>query len=325
MSAAATDLDSGKTTTLMRPRTLPWFSIATEVVDDVQTSEDALRLAGLDWNVELRPLYFRYREDGKDKQQRSTRWATVRTDTWQELGIVGKRYEKFDNRDAFKFLDELVDSGAAKYQSAGSLGHGSKVFVVMRVPQKQMIMDDEHESYILFITSHDGSMAVTATTTTVRLACTNMFRGVVASETPVFRASHLTKSLEREVMVAAAQASLGLSKRSIEKFEIIAEGAAEIKVDSDDEFERIMRLAFPWENKNRDKEVAGVRDLWHGSPYVPETHRYTGWGLLNATTEYMSHYRSWRSGESRFKRALGVNSQIESRLVRAMGVKAVAA
>ncbi|MDR1089527.1 MAG: hypothetical protein LBL79_00490, partial [Prevotella sp.] len=67
---------------------VPWHGIGS-VLDDVLTSEDAIREARLDWRVNQIPVYV------------ATNWAqpipgyvaNVREDTNEVLGIVGERYQ----------------------------------------------------------------------------------------------------------------------------------------------------------------------------------------------------------------------------------------
>ena len=49
--------------------------------------------------------------------------------------VGGARDEVIDNRDAFEFLQDLVDSHDVTWESAGALRDGRKVFVSMRLPQ----------------------------------------------------------------------------------------------------------------------------------------------------------------------------------------------
>lgn len=306
--------------TRMTVRNLPWYGASTELVDVPQNADAALTAAGLSWEVELRPLYFRVRENGKDKTVRSSKSATVRKDTHDELGIVGSRYTVFQNREAFAFLDKLVEDGGAKYQAGGTMGGGSKVFVVMQTPSTIKVLGEDHDTYVLFTTSHDGSSTVTATTTLVRPACTNMFRSMLSSDRPVFRQAHVGSMLDPETMAEVARESLGVATADQRRFAELAEQLASAPIDHSHsaEFDGIMARAFPWATKAAQKEVAAIHDLWMTSETIDNEWRFTGWGLMNATTEYLGHFRSRRSSEAGLKRALGVNGQVEARLVKAI-------
>lgn len=303
-------------------RSLPWYGTSTAFADEAMTAEQALGLSDLNWEVDLKPLYFRVRVDGKDKMIRSSRQAVYRKDTFDELGIVGKRYHPFQNVESFAFLDNMARDGGAKFHAAGSMGGGSKVFVVMQMPETIKVLGDEHTTYVLFITSHDGSSSIAATTTVVRLACTNMFRAAMSSDRPVFRVAHIGAHLtDPETMAAAARSSLGVTMADQERFATMAGQLASVPVEHTDDdamFYSIMEKAMPWQTKTTAKEIEAIRGLWLESDTINDEHRFTGWGLANATTEYLSHFRSHRSEEATLKRALGVNGQVEARLAKAL-------
>ena len=77
-------------------------------------SKDALRLAGLDWNVVQEPIYTEFNEVVEGYK------ANVRDTDRKVLGVVSDRYKVVQNADAFSFTDELLGKGV-RYETAGSL------------------------------------------------------------------------------------------------------------------------------------------------------------------------------------------------------------
>ncbi|NVM62121.1 hypothetical protein FHW88_000397 [Mucilaginibacter sp. SG538B] len=63
-------------------------------------------------------------------------FATVRTDTEQPLGVVGKDYEVVQNVDAFSFFDSIVGGkDGILYEIAGALGkNGERIFITAKLP-----------------------------------------------------------------------------------------------------------------------------------------------------------------------------------------------
>ena len=49
-------------------------------------------------------------------------YATLRTNTDEVLGVVGKDYEVVQNIDAFSFFDSIVSGEGIMYETAGALG-----------------------------------------------------------------------------------------------------------------------------------------------------------------------------------------------------------
>ncbi len=98
----------------------PWHGLGT-VVRDAPTSDDAIRLARLDWTVEQWPLHAAPPGGaGGESAPAPGHVAKVRTDTRAVLGVVTPRYEPFQNADAFRFADALVGEGNRPCPDSGS-------------------------------------------------------------------------------------------------------------------------------------------------------------------------------------------------------------
>jgi phage/plasmid-like protein (TIGR03299 family) len=148
-----------------------WHSLGV-VLDKCPTSADAIKLAGLDYDVAKTPVLCNPENLGSvvipDK------FATYRTDTKNVFGIVGDRYSIVQNRDAFTFFDEIVGEGAAIYETAGCLGNGEIIFITAKLPDYIRVgNDDLIEQYLFLTSSHDGSGAIQVAFTPVRIVCNN--------------------------------------------------------------------------------------------------------------------------------------------------------
>lgn len=127
--------------------------------------------AGLDWDVTLHEVQYRYAGLGSLVTVPS-QYAVARNRV-TPLGVVGQRYTPIQNRDAFAPLAYLEAEGFIDgYEQAGSLGDGQKVFVIARLAE-EMRLHDKHHARILFSTSHDGSGAFSVRAIVNRLFCAN--------------------------------------------------------------------------------------------------------------------------------------------------------
>ncbi|TKT85981.1 DUF932 domain-containing protein [Dyadobacter frigoris] len=109
-----------------------WHGLG-QILDEHPTSEQAIKQAGLDYEVVKAPLFIHTNpvriEPGGDL---ATEWetpvpnffATKRMDTGMPLGVVGKDYHIVQNRDAFSFFDSISGCGDILYETAGALGGG---------------------------------------------------------------------------------------------------------------------------------------------------------------------------------------------------------
>ena len=94
-------------------REKPWHGLGT-IVMEAPASADALRLAGLDWNVVQEPVYTGHNELVEGYK------ANIRSTDRRVLGVVSDRYKVVQNVEAFSFTDELLGAGV-RYETAGSL------------------------------------------------------------------------------------------------------------------------------------------------------------------------------------------------------------
>ena len=146
-------------------RETPWHGLGTKVLE-APASKDALQLAGLDWRVLQEPIYTAMEElvDGYK--------ANVRDSDRKVLGVVTDRYRVIQNDEAFAFTDELLGAGV-KYETAGSLQGGRKVWLLAHMPHEYIISGERISPYLLFSNTHDGSGAIKVALTPIRVVCQN--------------------------------------------------------------------------------------------------------------------------------------------------------
>lgn len=145
-------------------REKPWHGLGT-VVKEAPDSGEALRLAGLDWEVIQSPIFTNH---GKVEGWK----ANVRSTDRQVLGVVTDRYRVVQNTEAFAFTDSLLGEGV-QYETAGSLMGGRKVWLLARLLREFIIAGERISPYLVFSNTHDGSGAVRVAVTPIRVCCNN--------------------------------------------------------------------------------------------------------------------------------------------------------
>ena len=141
-------------------------------------------------------------------------FANVRSDTNESLGVVKSRYNVLQNVDAFNFIDDIIENNSGtecKYETAGSLFNGRRVFMLVRLPNQKLVGDDV-ENYMFFTNSHDGTSALLAGITNVRVVCNNTLQMAIEGASRTWKCHH-TKNLEGRKKEAAE--SLGLAVKYI--------------------------------------------------------------------------------------------------------------
>ena len=146
-------------------RETPWHGLGTRV-SEAPDSQRSLIVAGLNWNVVQEPVY-----TGENERIEGYK-VNVRDTDRKVLGVVSDRYKIVQNREAFAFTDELLGEGV-RYETAGSLQNGRKVWMLARMPHEYIISGERISPYMVFFNSHDGSGAIKVALTPIRVVCQN--------------------------------------------------------------------------------------------------------------------------------------------------------
>jgi phage/plasmid-like protein (TIGR03299 family) len=294
-----------------------WHNLANRIFaqDEEVTTASMLTEAKLaNWNVRLSPITEHIPESWNDV---STASLVIRDNPFNGgtdvLATVGKRYKPVQNEELFAFADAIHDANAdCRWESAGSLKKGKVVFGTVDIP-RTMVLDpqganDQTKLYLIVWTSHDGSVAVQAAVTPVRVVCQNTLNLAMKNAKQSFKIRH-TQSVEGRIQVA--RETLGLALGYFDEFEVQAK-ALYSQAITDAEFSKLIQTIYPkpekdskgalkkWENK-----VVLLDDLYHNSP-TNATIKGTKWGAFNALTERLDYYRSGRgNGETLMAGASG--------------------
>ena len=154
-------------------RTAPWHGLGIGV-ENAPDSKEALELAGLNWRVEQKPIYTSSGTliDGYK--------ANVRDTDQSVLGVVSNRYRIVQNDEAFAFTDKLLGEGV-KYETAGSLQNGKRIWLLARLPHEYIIGGEQISPFLVFTNTHDGSGAIKTALTPVRVVCQNTLNLALSS------------------------------------------------------------------------------------------------------------------------------------------------
>lgn len=277
--------------TMMSVREVPWHQLGT-VVDDYLSADKALKAAGLDWTVSKQPV-FQQKQNGEFAPV-PRQFATVRDSDEKVLGVVGGHYVPFQNDEAFSFLDTLTDSGDLQFETAGSLGEGSRVWVMAKVPEGIQIGGvDPVDLYLLVSNRHDGKGSVTAAVTPTRVVCQNTLNVALRGAKREWKVRH-TSNISAKIQ--EARAALDLTFKYAEEFETLGNELVS-KSMSENAFGRYLEklsdeLSLA-ERTAEDMEDKATRLFVEGESLLDEI-RNTQWAAFNAVSEYFEHARKGR-------------------------------
>jgi len=273
----------------------PWHNEGV-IVDGLMTASECLNQAGLSWSVTKEPL------QTASGVVVPNAFAVQRSDNNAILGTVGNQYTPLQNADAFSYMDAITqDHGSAKYETAGALGKGERVWLQVSIEGDISIkgkgkdVGDTIQRYILLANSHDGSSPLLVATTMVRVVCQNTLTAAIADASTMFKVRH-TKGIGGKV--EDIREALGIINQSYTDLEEKLQRLVNIKV-SDKAFDGYLAsLGFDTEAvKGKGKgTVDSIKALWGGEGMGANlaTAKGTAWGALNAVTEFVDHQRPTR-------------------------------
>ena len=283
-----------------------WHKLGTVFEEEVNTQQ-MLELAHLDnWNVRLEDVAIPDNFESDKSYSFVTRTNPFDRTKNDVLGVVGERYVPLQNEDLFDFGDLMLDNGG-RWETAGSIKGGRVVFGSLAL-ERETILDpngvsDKVNTYLLINTSHDGSIAIQASITPVRVVCANTLnlalgkgrKGVKQS----FKIRHTQTASGK---VQQAREALGLANSYMDEFDKMAQQMIETEI-SKAKFDEIVALAYPApekDSKGSFKKYNDKIDLLQAI-YVGDynnTISGTAWGAFNALTERLDWYRSGRGGDN---------------------------
>ncbi|WP_288244551.1 DUF932 domain-containing protein [uncultured Chryseobacterium sp.] len=313
-----------------------WHNLG-QIVQAYPTSEEAIKFAGLDYEVEKSPLFTKGAgiiestngiEMIDSELEVPNYFANIRTDNNTVLGVVGKDYQIVQNHEAFSFFDSIVGGGdGILYETAGALGNGERIFITAKLPDYIRVGngDDVTEKYIFLTTSHDGSGSITAAFTPVRIVCQNTLNASLKNMSNVVRIRHTAGAKQR---LEDAHKVMGLANKLSNELESMFNHWSKIKV-GDDAMKKLIQLALCPNKETLNHLQKGnfddvstvfkntVDDAFAyamiNESQQMDTTKGTLFGSYNAVTGYFQNVRNYRDNEAKLQSiVLGGTAQLRS-------------
>ena len=266
---------------MMYVREKPWHGLGTRV-EEAPASSDALRMAGLDWNVVQRNIQV----CGGAKIQNYK--ANVRDSDGAVLGVVSERYKIVQNAEAFEFTDSLI-GGDVRYETAGSLNGGRKIWLLAKLPETE-IVGDKTEPYLCFTNTHDGSGAIRVCMTPIRIVCNNTLNLALCSARRAWSVRHTGDMASK---MHEARVCLEMACAYMDELGQTADRLANTTV-SRDKLGEILDEMFPITEDSTDREkqnIQKLKDDYMVCYFAPDIMKFRGtaWGAVNAMSDMISH------------------------------------
>ncbi len=286
-------------------RDVPWHGLGTPV-DHVMSSIEALNLSGLNWKVEPRPMFIEA-VNGHPLEVPNV-IANVRISDDSVLGTVSGKYKICQNDEAFDFTDELLNHNV-KYETAGSLNNGRRVWMLAKMPEVE-IVGDKVEPYLVFTNNHDGKGAITVAVTPIRVVCQNTLALALNGSNRTWSTRHMGDLSSKK---AEAIKTLGLATKYTEALKQMAEKFS-VEKFNEKKFTVFVETLLPKEEDASDRQIKNLEflrnDLTERFMKAPdiENFRFTKWGVLSAVSDFAFHKPAGREtdtyNERNFMRAV---------------------
>lgn len=304
-----------------------WHGLG-QVLERYPTIEEARQIAH-PWEPISEPLYRRvptivtHDEGGSTTTSLTEEYeevegfvASVRSDDGTTLGVNSDTYEIVTNKVLYEIAEAIEGEakGSVQLETGGSLKGGKKVWLLIRLRDPLVIRSDGGTATIPYYglqNAHDGSGALRGQATMTRIVCDNTAQMADLDATArgtefVFR--HTRSVRDRIEEAKDALAGWRHSVNEYQRFSdllltpdyyVTAEQAARF-------IEEFIPMPPPHTVSERvvnnvETARAQLQCILYGE--TCESISHTAYGLLQASVEYVEHYRKAKTTESRFQRS----------------------
>ncbi|KQW61514.1 DUF932 domain-containing protein [Variovorax sp. Root411] len=287
----------------------PWHKLGNQLPAK-QPLEVWAKAAGMDWTIRETPVRFMADQAGALGSIKTFEDQKVlyRSDTKAPLSVVSNRYQVVQPKEVLEFYKDLVEISGYELETAGVLKSGRKFWALARTGKESALKGtDVVKGYILLATSCDGTLATTATPTTIRVVCNNTLSIALNGATSAVKVPHST-SFDAD----AVKRQLGIAVSGWDSFIYKMKTLSERKVKTHESMNFFLKVLCQTDSHadaalglTNERALKKVQALYDGQGRGAElaAAKGTAWGLLNAVTEFVDHERRARNQEYRLDSA----------------------
>lgn len=287
----------------------PWHELGNQLPPN-QPLEVWAKQAGMDWTIQETPVRYTAAQTGSRSSIMSfdDQKVLYRSDTKAPLSVVGGRYRVVQPKEVLEFYRDLTEVSGFELETAGVLKEGRKFWALARTGKEAALKgNDLVKGYLLLATSCDGTLATTATPTTIRVVCNNTLAQALGGNSSAIKVPHNTRFDQQ-----AVKRQLGVAVAQWDSFMYRMKALSERKVKNHESTNYFLRVLSPYEGDGQhspglasERALKKVQLLYEGQGRGAELAAAKGtvWGLLNALTEFVDHERRARNREYRLDSA----------------------
>ena len=279
---------SANVETMFFVRYAPWHGLGVRV-ESALNSHEALEASGLNWKVIQKPIMTSgYTPINGYK-------ANVRDTDNKILGVVTDRYKVVQNSEAFAFTDALLGEGV-KYETAGSLQDGKKIWILAKLPDKYIIEGEQIDPYLVFSSSHDGNGAIKVAMTPVRVVCQNTLNIALSTAKRMWSTVHVGDLAHK---MDEAHNTLLLAEKYMGRLGTEFANLRKVKL-SDQKVMDYIELLLPMDDnptathkKNTERIREDLKMRYFDAPDLKHLGK-NGYRFINAVSDFATHAKPLR-------------------------------
>ena len=283
----------------------PWHQLGNQLPAK-QSIDVWAQQAGMNWNICETQVRYMTEQAGSlgsimsfDEQK-----VLYRSDTKAPLSVVSSRYQVVQPKAVLEFYRDLTEVSGFELETAGVLKEGKKFWALAKTGKETSLKgNDLVKGYILLATSCDGTLATTATPTTVRVVCNNTLTVALHGASGAIKVPHST-SFDAQFV----KTQLGIAVSQWDSFMYRMKTLSERKVKSHESMNYFLKVmcqtdghSDPAAGLMNESALKKVQSLYDGQGKGSElaSAHGTAWGLLNAVTEFVDHERKAKNQDYR--------------------------
>lgn len=281
-----------------------WHSLG-QRIKGLMTSEEAIKLAYLDWEVLKVPMFFYSTTQDLPELLESTKtFATVRADTSEQLGAVKAKYKILQNTELFGIVDDLIGGLEAVFETAGALNGGETIFITAKLPEYIRVDEEVIDQYLVMTNNHCGDYAVRIMFTPICVVCNNTLQMAIKSSKKFITLKH-TENLQQRLLdvdkslgiINQLQVDLQSCVETLTNIDIVEKQAINYFSDIHSKFQSL-------QGRNL-KFLDRINDFYYDGPgQQQECRKGTAWGAYQAVTGFICNEKVFRGDTSKMKSLL---------------------
>lgn len=295
----------------------PWHGLGQPMADNASI-EEWRAAAGMNWRIQRAKVRYPVsRDPSVPMREIADKHVLLRSDTKDALGVVSDSYKVVQPGEVIDFFRDIVKVGGLELSAAGTIYGGKRFWATAKIGEASPTsVKDKVGGYLLLSTSADGSQRTEARRTTIRVVCRNTLAMAASEGQPWVKISHRTEFDPEQI-----KQFMGLNEAAWDAFRHQITRLANIPVDQDKAEELTEFVLGGGEKVIASAGYNKILDLFNGAGKGADLDgvRETGWGYVNAVTEYIDHWTRARSDENRFVSAQwGPGADMKQRAVSAV-------